>query len=91
MVKEPTCECGSFRRPGFDPWVGKIPWRRAWQPAPAFLPEKSHGERRLAGYSPCGHKELDTTEGLSASVSAELVMTQRIASARTSFPNKVTC
>ena len=52
VVKEPTCECGSFRRPGFDPWVGKIPWRRAWQPTPAFLPEKSHGERRLAGYSP---------------------------------------
>ena len=36
---------------GFDPWVGKIPWRRKWQPAPVFLPGKSHGQRSLAGYS----------------------------------------
>ena len=48
--------------PGFDPWVGKIPWRRKWQPTPVFLPEKSHGQRSLVGYSPWGHKELDTTE-----------------------------
>ena len=46
----------------FNPWVGKIPWRRAWQPTPVFLPEESHGQRSLAGYSPRGHKELDTTE-----------------------------
>ena len=38
--------------PGFDPWVGKIPWRRAWQPTPVFLPGESHGQRSLAGYSP---------------------------------------
>ena len=44
------------------PWVRKIPWRRAWLPIPGFLPEKSHGQRSLAGYSPWGHKELDTTE-----------------------------
>ena len=54
--------CG---RPGFDPWVGKIPWRRAWQPIPVFLPGKSHGQRSLAGYSPWGSKESDTTERLS--------------------------
>ena len=47
---------------GFDPWIGKILGRRKWQPAPVFLPEKSHGERSLAGYSPKGCKELDTTE-----------------------------
>ena len=47
---------------GFDPWVGKIPWRRAWQPTPVFLPEKSHGQKSLAGYSPWGQKELDMTE-----------------------------
>ena len=41
-----------FRRPGFSPWVGKIPWRRAWQPTPAFLPGESHGQRSLVGYSP---------------------------------------
>ena len=52
------------RRPGFDPRVGKIPWRRKWQPTPVFLPEKSHGQRSLVGYSPWGRKELHTTEWL---------------------------
>ena len=42
---------------GFDSWVGKIPWRRKWQPTPVFLPEESHGQRSLAGYSPWGCKE----------------------------------
>ena len=50
-------------RPGFDPWVGKIPWRRKWQPTPVLLPGKSHG-RGLVGYSPWGRKESDTTERL---------------------------
>ena len=36
--KEPACQCRRHRRCGFDPWVGKIPWRRAWQPTPALLP-----------------------------------------------------
>ena len=48
--------------PGFNPWVGKIPWKRAQQPTPVFLPGKSHGQRSLAGYSPLGYKEWDTTE-----------------------------
>ena len=52
-------------RPRFDPWVRKIPWRRTWQPTPVFLPGESHGQRSLAGYSPWGHKESDTTEQLS--------------------------
>ena len=39
-------------------WIGKIPWRRKWQPTPVFLPGKSHGQRSLAGYSPWGRKEL---------------------------------
>ena len=43
-------------------WVGKIPWSRKWQPTPEILPEKSHGQRSLVGYSPWGHKELDTTD-----------------------------
>ena len=47
---------------GFDSWVGKIPWRRKWQPAPVSLPGKFHGRRSLAGYSPWGHKESDMTE-----------------------------
>jgi len=40
------------KRCEFDPWVGKIPWRRAWQPTPVFLTGESHGQRSLAGYSP---------------------------------------
>ena len=52
-------QCG---RPGFDPWVGKIPWRRKWQSTPVFLPGDSHGWRSLVGYSPQGRKESDTTE-----------------------------
>ena len=54
-----TWNCLQCRRCRFDPWVGKIPWRRKWQPTPVFLPGKSHGQRSLEGYSPCGHKELD--------------------------------
>ena len=54
-------------QPGFDTWVGKIPWRRAWQPTLVFLPGKSHGQRSLAGYNLWGHKESDMTERLSIS------------------------
>ena len=53
----------SHRRCEFDPWVGKIPLRRAWQPTPIFLSGESHGERSLEGYSPWYHTESDTTEG----------------------------
>ena len=56
--------CLQCRRPRFNPWVGKILWRRKWQPTPVFLPGKSHGQRSLVGYSPWGHKESDTTERL---------------------------
>jgi len=48
-------------RPGFNPWAGKIPWRRAWQPTPLSLPGESQEQRSLAGYSPWGCKELDMT------------------------------
>ena len=48
-----------LRRCSFDPWVGKIPWRRAWQATSVFLPGKSHGQRSLAGYSPWGDRESD--------------------------------
>ena len=57
--KEPACQC---RRRGFDPWVRKIPWRRAWQATPVFLPGESHGWRTLVGYSPQSCEESDTTE-----------------------------
>ena len=42
-----------------NPWVGKIPWRRKWQPTPVFLPGKSHGQRRLTGYSSWGCKRVE--------------------------------
>ena len=45
--KEPTCQCRRHKRSGFNPWVGKIPWRRAWQLIPVFLPGESHGQKRL--------------------------------------------
>jgi len=50
--KEPACQCRRRKRHQFDPWVRKIPWRRAQQPTPVFLPGESHGQRSLAGYSP---------------------------------------
>ena len=56
--KEPTCQCRRPKRRGFDPWAGKIPWRRKWQPTPVFLPGESHGQRSLMGYSPWGRKRV---------------------------------
>ena len=54
----------SHRRLGFNPWVGKILWRKAWQPTPGFLPGEFHRQRSLVGYNPWGHEESDTTEWL---------------------------
>ena len=59
--KESACQCGRGR---FDPWVGKIPWRRKRQPIPVSLPEESHGQRSLVGYRPWDCKELDSAEPL---------------------------
>ena len=50
------------RRPGFDPWVGKIPWRRAWQATPVFFPGESPRREEPVGHTPWGHKESNTTE-----------------------------
>ena len=63
--KEPASQCRRRKRCGFDPWVGKILGRSAWQPAPVFLPAESHGWRSLVGYSPWGHKESGVTKWLS--------------------------
>ena len=60
--KELACQCRRHKRFRFDPWVGKIPWRREWQSTSVFLPGKFHGQRSLAGYSPWGHEESDMTE-----------------------------
>ena len=60
-----TClQCSRFKRPGFDLWVRKIPWRRAWQSIPASSPGESYGQRSLAGYSSLGGKESDGTEAI---------------------------
>ena len=56
--KESARQCGRHRKCRFDPWVGKIPWRRKWQPTPVFLPGKFHGQRSLVVYSLWGHKRL---------------------------------
>ena len=62
VVKNPPANAGDVKRWKFDPWVRKIPWRKAGQPTPLFLPGESQGQRSLAGYSPWGRKELGTTE-----------------------------
>ena len=58
VVKNLPANAGNEKRCGFDPWVRKIPWKRAWQPISVLLPGESHGRRSLAGYSPQGHKVL---------------------------------
>ena len=58
-VDNPTANAGDM---GLIPGSGKIPWRSKWQPSPAFFPGESRGQRSLAGYSPWGLKELNTTK-----------------------------
>ena len=60
--QNPACQSRRQKRHGFDPLVGTIPWRRAWQPIPVFLPGESPGQRNLTGCSPLGHKESETTQ-----------------------------
>ena len=50
--KEHSCQRRRGKRGGFDFWIGKIPWRRAWQPTPVFSPGEFRGQRSLASYSP---------------------------------------
>ena len=56
LVAQTVSVCLQCGRPGLDPWVGKIPWRRKWQPTPVLLPGKFCGLRNLVGYSPWGHR-----------------------------------
>ena len=58
-VKASACIAGE--RPGFDPGVGKIPWRRKWQPTPVFLPGESHGREEAGVLQSTGGKGSDTT------------------------------
>ena len=48
-------QCG---RPGFDSWVGKIPWRRAWQPTPVFLPRESPWKEETCGLQSMGSQRV---------------------------------
>ena len=52
VVKKLPANAGDVKRCRFSLWVGKIPWRRAWQPTPVFLPRESFGQRSLVGYGP---------------------------------------
>ena len=61
VIKDPPANAGDMRRE-FHPQIWKIPWKRAWQSTPVFLPRESHGQRSLTGYTPGGLKESDTTE-----------------------------
>ena len=74
--KESACQCRTRR---FHPWVGKIPWRMAWQPTPVFLPGESHGQRSLAGYLVllAVHKEPDTNEPLNYNNNMSVSVTLR--------------
>ena len=63
------------KEPRFNPWVGKTPWRRKWQLIQVLLPEESHEQRSLAGYSPWGHKELDMTERLTHNMASHILLT----------------
>ena len=62
--KEFACQCRRCKRLRFNPWVWKIPWRRAWLLTPVFVLGESHGQRSLVGYRPWGCKESDMTEQL---------------------------
>ena len=64
MAKNLPFNIGDIRDADLIPGLGKIPWRRVWQPTPVFLLRESHGQRSLAGYSPWGRKKSDTTERL---------------------------
>ena len=62
VAKESACQCNRLGSCRFDPWVGKIPWSRKWQPLPVFLHGKSRGQRSLVGYGLWGCEELAMTE-----------------------------
>ena len=64
MVQTVKNICLQCRRPRFNPWVRKIPWKREWLPTPVFLPGEFHGKKNLVGYSPWGLKELGVNEQL---------------------------
>ena len=69
VVKNSPVNAGYIRDVGLIPGLGRSPWRRAQQPTSVFLNGEFHGQRSLVGYSPWGHKESDTTDQLTISLS----------------------
>ena len=55
--EEPACQSRRHKRCGFNPWMGKVAWRRPWLPAPVFMPGESHGQRSLGGCRPWGSSQ----------------------------------
>ena len=87
LVAQMSKHLPTTRKTGFNPWVRKIPWRRKWQPTPVLLPGKSHGWRRLVGYSPWGHNESDTTERLHSVTTSQVCSPfQHLFSPQISYP-----
>ena len=66
-TEEPACQCSRCKRHGFDPWVRKIPWRRAWQSTPVFLSGESHGQRSFP-YTPAAGPSLFYSEATTGSI-----------------------
>ena len=62
LEKNPPVSTGDSRDMGSIPELGRLPWRRSWQPTPVFLPGEFHGWRSLVGYSPWGRKDSVMTE-----------------------------
>ena len=71
--KESTCQCKRYKRHGFNPWVGKILWRRKWEPTPVCLPGESHGRRILVGYSSWGCRVRNNLASKQTAAAAEWV------------------
>ena len=80
VAKNPPANAGEHKRHGFDPWVGKVPWRRKWQPTPVFLRGKFHGQRSLASCSPWSRKgsDMHTASGNSLKVKVKLTQSCQI-------------
>ena len=83
--KESICHCRRCKRLGLDPWVRKIPWRRAWQPTPVFLPGESYQQRSLVGCRLWGRTESDTTEATQHNIKCSYCIHQQMRRASSKF------
>ena len=89
--RESACQRRRHKSCRFDPWVGKIPWRRKWQAPPVFLPGESHRQRNLGGYSPWGYKSCKKKSGMTAHLSTSMMLSANTVSTFWSvFPTTLT-